>query len=257
MSKIDIIKTEITVDPLTRGYSIMSDAEVATDMNTLYRPADGSVAEMVRYLTTHDNRSNEGGDTNATLIMGRLITAADSQPYTDPFNRAGVWEAGGSGANEQIALSAAGNTVTFGSTHDISSLDAKDAIRLSGTSADDGAQQIVSVALQVVTLPSITVTETLERVMRVFKVQDAKLLTNEQIQNARAILGLLTAPSLDIIDFIDTEIELAFQDMETATVWKSTDTAALKAFSQNQQSRATELGIDPVIENDVTRAREV
>ncbi len=37
MGNIDTIKTEITTDPLTRGYSGMSDAEVATDMNTVYR----------------------------------------------------------------------------------------------------------------------------------------------------------------------------------------------------------------------------
>jgi hypothetical protein len=32
-----IIKTEIDIDPLTRGYSGMSDREIADDMNTKYR----------------------------------------------------------------------------------------------------------------------------------------------------------------------------------------------------------------------------
>lgn len=37
MSKWTIIKTELDDDPLGRGYSAMTDAEVATDMNTPYR----------------------------------------------------------------------------------------------------------------------------------------------------------------------------------------------------------------------------
>jgi hypothetical protein len=33
----DTLKTEVTTDPLGRGYSGMSDSEVADDMNTVYR----------------------------------------------------------------------------------------------------------------------------------------------------------------------------------------------------------------------------
>lgn len=254
--RIAIISSEITVDPLVRGYSAMSNKEVADDMSeTAYRPADGGVADMIRYLATHDNRTNEGGDTNATLMLGRLRLVAESEPYTDPFHRAGVWEAGGSGTNEQIELDATNNKLIFGSAHDVSSLNAKDAIRLSGSTADDGTQQIVSISLQEVTVTSITVAETLERVFRVFKVQDSKLLTNEQIQNARALLQLFSLPQIDNIDSADTEIDLAFQDMETAGVWKAADTAALKNFSLSQQTRGVELGVGRVREGDVAAAR--
>ena len=34
---IAVLKTEITTDPLTRGYSEMTDAEVATSLNTVNR----------------------------------------------------------------------------------------------------------------------------------------------------------------------------------------------------------------------------
>ncbi len=34
---LDVLKTELTVDPLTRGYAGMTDAEAATDLNTVYR----------------------------------------------------------------------------------------------------------------------------------------------------------------------------------------------------------------------------
>lgn len=258
MGRIAIIANEITTDPLTRGYSIMSDLEVANDMNTAYRDAEGSIHEMLKYLGTVDNRTNEGGDTGATLLLGRLRLVGQSEPYTDPFRRAGVWEAGGSGSNEQIALNATGNTVTFGSAHDISSLNAKDAIQLSGTTADDGVQQIVSVVLQVVTLTSIKVTETLERVMRVFKIQDVKLLTREQIQNAKALFSLFTSPEDGgTINFSNTEIGLAFADMETAGVWKAADTTALENISKGVQTRGAELGVGKVREGDVTAARSL
>ena len=36
-AQIEILITEITEDPLTRGYSVMSDIEVADDLNTVYR----------------------------------------------------------------------------------------------------------------------------------------------------------------------------------------------------------------------------
>lgn len=37
MSNIDTIKTEIDTDPLARGYSGMTDQQVADDLNTVYR----------------------------------------------------------------------------------------------------------------------------------------------------------------------------------------------------------------------------
>lgn len=40
---IDILKTEITNDPLTRGYSGMSDLAIATDLNTVYRTSNKTI----------------------------------------------------------------------------------------------------------------------------------------------------------------------------------------------------------------------
>lgn len=37
MSRIDILRAELTDDPLTRGYSAMSDAAAAIDLNIMYR----------------------------------------------------------------------------------------------------------------------------------------------------------------------------------------------------------------------------
>lgn len=36
-NQIGILKTEISTDPLSRGYSGMTDLEVADDLNTVYR----------------------------------------------------------------------------------------------------------------------------------------------------------------------------------------------------------------------------
>ena len=242
------------VHPVTGAYSLI-DATAASEINALNIDANGLISDMVRYLATHDNRTNEGGDTNATIILGRLETVARSEPYTDPFRRAGVWEAGGSGANEQIQLDATNNKLVFGTAHSLTSLDAKDSITLSGSTADDGTQQIVSITSQDVVVTSITVDETLERVFRVFKNQDAKLLTREQIQNARAILELLRANQAESFDFANTEIELAFSDMETCGVWKAADTTALVNLSQNVTSRAIQLGLGTVNATHVANAR--
>ncbi len=264
MSRLSIINAELVAGHPDQGTYSLTDSVAAEQMNgtgaytAWLRSAPGGVADMVRYLSTYDNRTNEGGDTNASLILGRLTVVANAEPYTDPFRRAGLWEAGGSGANEEIELNAATNTITFGSAHDISGLNAKDSITLSGSSLDDGTQQIASISLQEVTVPLVRATETLERVFRIFKNQNAKLLTREQVQNAKALLHMLLTlgASQESILFDNTEIGLAFVDMENAGVWKSADTTALQNFSLGQQSRAVEIGVGPrVKEGEITAAR--
>ncbi len=40
---IDTLRTELTTDPLTRGYSAMSDEAAANDLNTVYRTANKTI----------------------------------------------------------------------------------------------------------------------------------------------------------------------------------------------------------------------
>lgn len=56
MVDIDVIKTEIDTDPLVRGYSTMSDAQVADDMNTEYRTIKKKVpvSEIQSYAIKED-----------------------------------------------------------------------------------------------------------------------------------------------------------------------------------------------------------
>ncbi len=247
------VRTALDAGHPVTGVFNANDATAAAEINAVNIDVPDGIEAMREYLATHDNRSNEGGDTEATLMLGRLVTVAEAEPYTDPFARAGVWEAGGSGSNLQIELNATSNKLIFGSAHSLS-FNAKDSLTISGSSRDDGTQQIVSVSGQEIEVYSIEVSETLERVFRVYKNQDAKLLTRPQIQNARGILALLQGATVTI-DFTNTEIGLAFSDMVDATVWKSADSTALVNFSAGKASYANQEGLGTPSTSDITAAR--
>lgn len=78
---------ELTTDPLTRGYSGMTDAQAATDLNTVYRPANNVLGEMLKYLITRKHRTNQGGDDTFSPIIGRVEHVARSDGGGDPFGR--------------------------------------------------------------------------------------------------------------------------------------------------------------------------
>ena len=48
MDRIEKIRSEITTDPLARGYAGMTDAQVATDMNLVYRTNKAGVVDGYR-----------------------------------------------------------------------------------------------------------------------------------------------------------------------------------------------------------------
>ena len=68
---VTIIKSEIDTDPLVRGYSGMTDAQVADDMNTLYRPGVAENGALSTYLFKETARDH-ANETDATPIYGRL-----------------------------------------------------------------------------------------------------------------------------------------------------------------------------------------
>lgn len=78
---INIIKVELTTDPLTRGYSTMTDEEASTDLNTVYRTRNRTsmtgrevAAEIVNaeYDALSDAKKNQ--------ILS-LSSASDIDPY--------------------------------------------------------------------------------------------------------------------------------------------------------------------------------
>ena len=238
--------------PVTGAFNA-DTALAAGEWNALNRVGQGGIDGMVSYLATHKNKTDEGGDTTGSAMLGRLEHVALSEVGDDPFFRGGLWEAGGSGTNEQIALSAAGNTVTFGSAHDISSMNAKDPIRLWGTTADDGFQHIVSIAGQVVTVTSITVTETLERIAKVSLIKGADTITLTQKHAAESFIRMFMNSQISTVNFQNTEIDIFYTELINAGVWKTADVDALKALSTI--SYATEKGY-PVLEAvDISTAR--
>lgn len=86
-----ILATELSSDPLTRGYSGMTDIEAAADLNTVYRPSTNVIGAMMTYLINKKHRTNQGGDDTFSPIIGRLYHVARSNESGDPFGRAGTY----------------------------------------------------------------------------------------------------------------------------------------------------------------------
>ncbi len=86
MGKIAKIKAEIDSDPLTRGYSGMTDQQVADDMNTAYRPSPVGPEGILQYVTLETARSNDGNDTTACSIYGRAQMVAAAVYDADPLS---------------------------------------------------------------------------------------------------------------------------------------------------------------------------
>lgn len=90
MGRIETLAAEITGDPLTRGYSGMTDAQVAADVNTVYRPADVSIATILKFLILDNVHSTDGSDTQDRSIWQRMkeVVALAETPTTgvaDPW----------------------------------------------------------------------------------------------------------------------------------------------------------------------------
>ena len=77
------LRAEIDADPETRGYSGMSNKEVADDLNTAYREGEASGSAIRNYLSLETSRTNNGGDTVAVHIVARLCFVADLTPTAD------------------------------------------------------------------------------------------------------------------------------------------------------------------------------
>ena len=90
-----------------------------------------------------------------------------------------------------------------------------------------------------------------------FDQQGGYTLTLAQKHAASCFFHVSMSPNLDTLDFIDTEIDLFYTAIEGAGIWKAADTTVLKGYSQNQQSRANELGLGKVRVGDVEYARSL
>lgn len=103
-NQIGILKTEISTDPLSRGYSGMTDLEVADDLNTVYRT-------KVRDYISGSEILNEGTDdaefevlTETQKIAWTSLCGVDSVDTGSGVARAREKELFGPGTNTRAKL---------------------------------------------------------------------------------------------------------------------------------------------------------
>lgn len=78
---LQVLKDELTADPLTRGYSGMTDAEAADDLNTAYRESTRRVSNAKYLLWIAGARRKAIGDAAAShgsaTVQGLAQVALD------------------------------------------------------------------------------------------------------------------------------------------------------------------------------------
>jgi len=76
------LTTELTDDPLTRGYSGMDDAAAAADLNTAYRDGDTDIATLFNYMLLEETHNLAAGDdTQDRAIWLRIKDVAEMTPW--------------------------------------------------------------------------------------------------------------------------------------------------------------------------------
>lgn len=87
---MDILVNELTTDPLARGYSGMTDQQVADSLNTFDREGDAEPGALFRYMVTNQAKDYSSEEA-ATTLYGRLkrVVEAGSAVVeaTSPNNR--------------------------------------------------------------------------------------------------------------------------------------------------------------------------
>ena len=81
--------------------------------------------------------------------------------------------------------------------------------------------------------------------------------TFDQIQSAAAFMRLLDTDTRFAVSLLDSRIDTILSDLVSVGVIGAGDKTAIQALSENQQSRATELGIGRVDPRHVTQARSI
>lgn len=86
MAFLEDLKAEIDADPLTRGYSGMSDAQVAVDLNTAYRSRNRTSLTGDALFTATDSTDFTG----LTDHKRELWVSWTSKDSVDPWNASNV-----------------------------------------------------------------------------------------------------------------------------------------------------------------------
>ncbi len=79
---IDVLKTELTTDPLTRGYSSMTDEAAANDMNTINRTSNKAIMMGTEILNACDKvELNNLSTDNKRLVWDIIHIAGGVNPF--------------------------------------------------------------------------------------------------------------------------------------------------------------------------------
>jgi len=81
------LTSELTVDPLTRGYAGMTDQQAADSLNAVDRPNVNGPYSVLSYMLNKTHKTGTGTDQEYTNILGRLIHAAGADAGTSPFGQ--------------------------------------------------------------------------------------------------------------------------------------------------------------------------
>lgn len=85
MSRIQILKDELTTDPLSRGYAAMTDQQAIDSLNALDRNAPTDKNIILQYMLLERYRTNSGADTKVNYLYGRLQMVCDANVGDDVF----------------------------------------------------------------------------------------------------------------------------------------------------------------------------
>ena len=94
---LQALKTEINTDPLTRGYSGMTDLQIADDLNDEYRPVDSVPIERILKFLLLDNtyKIDDGTDMQDRSIWQRMkevvsLAATPTEALANPWGSASL-----------------------------------------------------------------------------------------------------------------------------------------------------------------------
>jgi len=89
---IPILKNEIDTDPLVRGYTGMTDAEVVTDMNLTNRAAaDVGITDVMDFLLMNNTYKTDDGDDTQARSLWQRMKEIDAMTTTPTVAVANPW----------------------------------------------------------------------------------------------------------------------------------------------------------------------
>jgi len=169
-SQVDTLATELSTDPLTRGYAGMTDAQKVTSLNAVDRDGPHDPTALLQYLTLERFRTG--------TLYGRLQLVAGARPV----------RAGAGWGIAPLPIGAADADIT---------------------------------------------------------------VTQDQIAAAQALLRYVDTDTTAAVTLLDSRITSILDDLGPSGAGGCEaigggDKTAIQALSQNQQSRAQELGLPPL-----------